>query len=341
MDVPIETLTPLWTGGVETGRVDRLHETGILGSMRWWMEALVRGMGGKACDPTGQQCLYDATEPDNGICDVCRVFGATGWRRRFRLDVEDNTNPDNGVKSQLQAQRSYQYSKENTRTPTWYFPQNVNDKPRSGALTLRIQSLHPDFKPEVIGGLIQFMADWAAIGARPQMGFGVITLTNGRLDARPLYDWLLATAGSKSYPQFPSLCNIFLARIHLPGAQEQATFNLKYDLRRLFATDQPLRHFIMGTVKDGRMASKIKVSRPYGDGLLRVWGWIPEKATQYDLGWSRDKIAQAIHDHLQSNYTLRVWREFNSPRDTVAPHSGDAKMFLRSLLGLEEADDAA
>jgi CRISPR-associated protein Cmr1 len=353
MDVPITTLTPLWTGGVETGKVDRLHETGILGSMRWWMEALVRGMGGEVSDPTqNERSGFDKKKYDEskaseeaarlreaGLCDVSQIFGATGWRKRFRLEIEDYTKPDSAVQPQIRAQRPYNKNGRN-QNPTWYFPQNANEKPRSGALTLRIQSLHPDFKPEVIGGLLQFLADWTAIGARPQMGFGVIELVNGRLDTQPLYDWLLTTAGSKSYPQLPSLRNIFLARIHLPGAQEQATFNLKYDLRRLFAADQPLRHFIMGTVRDGRIASKIKVSRPFGDGLLRVWGWIPEEATQYRDGWSGKTVAQAIHDHLQTNYALQVWREFNSLRDSVAPNSGDAAVFLRGLLGLEEADDA-
>ncbi len=46
----LKTLTPLWTGGVE-GKVDRIHETGLLGSMRWWYEVLVRGLGGEVCDP--------------------------------------------------------------------------------------------------------------------------------------------------------------------------------------------------------------------------------------------------------------------------------------------------
>lgn len=340
MDIQLTTLTPIWTGGVETGKVDRLHETGFLGSMRWWMEALVRGIGGNACDPAGQQCLYDTTKPDDGICAVCRVFGATGWRRRFRIEIEDHTTPDNAVQSQIQAQRTYNKNGHD-QTPTWYFPQRGDDKPRSGVLTLRIQSLHPDFKAEIIGGLIQFLADWAAIGARPQMGFGVIELANGKLDTRSLYDWLLTTAGSKTCPQLPSLRNVFLARIHLPGAEEQDTFNLKYDLRQLFANDQNLRHFIMGTVQNERMASKIKISRPYGDRLIRAWGWLPEEAKAYRNGWSRDKVAQDIHDHLQTNYTLQVWREFNSPRDSVVPNSSDAAAFLRSLLRLEEAGDAA
>ena len=52
-ELKIKTLTPIWTGGVE-GKCDRLHETGIIGSMRWWYEAIVRGLGGYACDPTGE-----------------------------------------------------------------------------------------------------------------------------------------------------------------------------------------------------------------------------------------------------------------------------------------------
>ena len=28
-------------------KVDCIHETGLLGSMRWWYEAMVRGLGGE------------------------------------------------------------------------------------------------------------------------------------------------------------------------------------------------------------------------------------------------------------------------------------------------------
>jgi CRISPR type III-B/RAMP module RAMP protein Cmr1 len=42
MKIRLKTLTPLWTGGVEAGKVDRVHETGIIGSLRWWYEAIVR-----------------------------------------------------------------------------------------------------------------------------------------------------------------------------------------------------------------------------------------------------------------------------------------------------------
>lgn len=42
MEIRLRTLTPLWTGGVD-GTCDLLHVTGIMGSLRWWYEAIVRG----------------------------------------------------------------------------------------------------------------------------------------------------------------------------------------------------------------------------------------------------------------------------------------------------------
>lgn len=58
MKIKLKTLTPLWTGGVD-GRCDRVHETGIIGSLRWWYEAIVRGPEGWACDPTDNGCIYE------------------------------------------------------------------------------------------------------------------------------------------------------------------------------------------------------------------------------------------------------------------------------------------
>lgn len=343
MELQIKTLTPLWTGGAEAGKVDRIHETGILGSLRWWYEAIVRGLGGKACDPSASQCLYDPQKPNKGMCDVCLVFGATGWRRRFRLTAQDGSTPDTSVNQRVHAYRSYTDHKGQTRRPTWYFPDKPSDKPRSGHLNIQIQSLVPDFPVEVPAGLIQFIADWTALGARAQMGFGVIEIENGPIDTRPLYEWLAPITGSQQDATLPSLRNIFLARISpKDGGQfrEQDTFNLKYDLRQLFANDKVLRHFIMGTVRDQRMAAKVKMSRPYGDGLMRVWGWIPEEAQEYRATWNRGTVVDAIYQHLNNNYAIQVWREMSSPRDTAMPRNDDAQAFLRDLLAIEEEADA-
>ncbi len=81
LNITLHTLTPLWTGGVDQ-TCDRLHETGLIGSLRWWYEALVRGLGGDACDPTSE----DRCPDENGKhCVACELFGCTGWARKFRL----------------------------------------------------------------------------------------------------------------------------------------------------------------------------------------------------------------------------------------------------------------
>jgi CRISPR-associated protein Cmr1 len=102
LTISLKTLTPLWTGGVDQS-CDRLHETGLIGSLRWWYEALVRGLGGYACDPTSDSgCSFDSKayekakkaaapstiavrEGTRALCAVCYLFGCTGWARLFRL----------------------------------------------------------------------------------------------------------------------------------------------------------------------------------------------------------------------------------------------------------------
>ncbi len=82
----MKALTDLWTGD-RNGNPERLITTGLLGSIRWWVEVVVRGLGGSACDPSnsGLRC------PDRHgrRCVVCELFGCTSWARKFRFDVLD------------------------------------------------------------------------------------------------------------------------------------------------------------------------------------------------------------------------------------------------------------
>ncbi len=87
-------LTDIWTGDA-SGRGERLISTGLLGSIRWWFEVLVRGLGGKACDPTVKEVRCPAAnksshEPGHH-CVVCELFGCTGWARKFRFEVLDES----------------------------------------------------------------------------------------------------------------------------------------------------------------------------------------------------------------------------------------------------------
>lgn len=107
----LKTLTPLWTGGVN-GRCDRLHETGIIGSLRWWCEVVVRGLGGGACDPTSQdRCpAGEDTGKEERFCSVCALFGATGLKRAFRIDFGDeliNSNFGEQLKIKVSGNRGW------------------------------------------------------------------------------------------------------------------------------------------------------------------------------------------------------------------------------------------
>jgi len=113
----LRTLTQIWTGGVE-GKTDKLHLTGIKGSLRWWYEVLIRGLGYYACDPTDdspqfpqfKKCEVKLTKEEKQqiesnprslqgivklkICPACYLFGCGGWSGKIILRI---TEPDSTI----------------------------------------------------------------------------------------------------------------------------------------------------------------------------------------------------------------------------------------------------
>jgi CRISPR-associated protein Cmr1 len=152
----IEALTPIWTGNVD-GKVDRIHESGIIGSLRWWYEAVVRGLGGWACDPSQTKCSHEGD-----MCDVCRIFGTNGWRRRFRLTVDEQTHP------------------------AWHHEKSLNIRPpgrsrgwhlNTGVIGSARLTFHGDLQTlQEIQKLLIFLEKWGNIGARPQIGYGAFRI---------------------------------------------------------------------------------------------------------------------------------------------------------------------
>ncbi|AKB36822.1 CRISPR-associated RAMP Cmr1 [Methanosarcina siciliae C2J] len=96
-----QALTDIWTGSVQliekNGEPkekivqDHLIQTSLLGSIRWWFEIVVRGLGGNACDPSKSKC------EDTKHCIACELFGCTGWARKFRFQVLDNNEDISGL----------------------------------------------------------------------------------------------------------------------------------------------------------------------------------------------------------------------------------------------------
>jgi CRISPR-associated protein Cmr1 len=333
LPIQVSTLTPLWTGGVEATANDRIHTTGLLGSLRWWYEILARGVGGTVCDPSVSPCQYDEKALQHGLCEVSKVFGATGYSKRFRLSVDDSqmreaTGP--GVR-----QRRGDFRIEAARTtprgqrPTWY----LNSAALEGPLKLTIIPLHSEFNTGLIGGLLQFIARWGSLGAKPQIGLGVINLASAQ-NTGVLQEKLVQIRDTaQPDPKLPSLANMFFARLNVSNLDYRETFNLKYDLRGLFRADQNLRHHLMGTVNSDRQGSKVILSLPYqenGAKVIRVWGWVPAWRG-YSL--TRDQTIQRIYDHLlrQSGLQQGSWREFNAP-DRDATGYKDISEFVNQMM---------
>jgi CRISPR-associated protein Cmr1 len=159
-------LTPIWTAGIDP-ITDRLHETSLIGSLRWWYEALIRGLGGYVCDPTEQGCKYDPKEQNEGLCDACRLFGATGWGRKFRIVASGKTE-------------SLLDSKTNVRLPSGHRQQGgwyIFSSSQIGTLQLNLHTFREIRKEEAAGlrVILALLTQYGALSAKTSNGYGVVT----------------------------------------------------------------------------------------------------------------------------------------------------------------------
>lgn len=321
-NISVRTLTPIWTGGVN-GKCTRIHETGILGSLRWWYETLVRGAGGWARDHDQEACIFDPDKFEKakgderkrlieaGLCDVCQVFGATGWRRRFSLTIDSqamHTDPEflpgpNGkMKIEVPGTRN-----------GWYI---------GGGLVGTADFRFSGEQAELAADLLRFAARKAGIGAQTQLGFGVVRLLGSEVSSGKLLEKLGGLAGYSPQPDLLTIQRLYFARLLTEGRREiEIPFELKHNLRLAFrgAGETNLRHDLMGKVyerrapgREDRYGSMVSVSRPYRgpDGWeIRLWGWAP--ARYWPL--AAERIKNTIQG--QPNLNLIEWDQYQSDRD--------------------------
>ena len=159
MEITLKTLTPIWTGDIDKTST-LMIENGILGSIRWWAEAINRGFDYASCDPTNDNDRCPKKKNNNNkYCFSCFVFGATDRRRLFRLQVE-------GSESLFQQ---YIPIIPNKRNRGWYYPGSG----LVGDITIKIIPLNYIFKKEYVILPISIASQWGAIGAKTQLGYGV------------------------------------------------------------------------------------------------------------------------------------------------------------------------
>jgi CRISPR-associated protein Cmr1 len=162
----------------------------------------VRGLGGHVCDATAddasKRCIFKQETGETfddayaRLCLACRLFGCTGWRRRFRLEVEGLESQDlffvasAGV---YQAAGNWLWrifggedlgGTRQGRGAAVKFTFGVHALWGEKAL-LRVIPLGSDAEETLtrVAFLLNTMARWGALGAKPQHGFGQVQITAG------------------------------------------------------------------------------------------------------------------------------------------------------------------
>ena len=259
LKVEIKTLTPLWTGGID-GTMDRIHETSLIGSLRWWYEAIVRGLGGSACDPSAHTCSFDVKKyqeskafdehqrlQDAGLCDTCQIFGATGWRRQFQLEVAEG-------KTQLAWQPRDRTI--NIRPPErargWYLLPG-----RVGTLTLKFEGEEKVIS--MLACLLLWLEKYGSIGARPQLGYGAFRILNRNKVVKKAEGWKWRILRKETQRENPSQNNKDKTPYH-PNLRRFLFF--RYE----FAPSKPGWWTMVPGV--GRVGSQVQP-------LVSSWGMVP------------------------------------------------------------------
>jgi CRISPR-associated protein Cmr1 len=191
--------TPIWTGNIDS-KSDAIQPTGIMGSLRWWTEALLRGMEEFACDPTSNSRCPD----DGNYCPSCLIFGATGRRRLFRLEINGG--------ERISFRRIN--IKPSNRSRGWFFGPGV-----AGNLELKMISLDGKFDEVLVLTPLIIASKWGGIGAKTQLGYGVVEVTNPPDISFENFKKVLENLSQKgkrqrsNEPGFPDLREMFFAKI--------------------------------------------------------------------------------------------------------------------------------
>lgn len=261
----------------------------------------MRGLGGWACVPSEHSCIY---EPDKEICMACQVFGTTGWRRRFRIEVEPA------------GDSAWQENIINVRPPGrsrgWFLGPGY-----TGALRIILTG-----DAQVLGKMLavfRFLEEWGSIGAKPQLGYGCFKITaitwdgvkqeDSQFELHPYRDAREPEAlpdlrtftffklrfspptRSDWWTQIPGIRELrsqrdrwsTVERLAIQGMVPTAPV-LKNTLRFGREWSSPtVPRWLFGTLrKDARVRSKISTSWAYRDGNdweIRGWVYIPADAT--------------------------------------------------------------
>ncbi|MHA1490934.1 MAG: type III-B CRISPR module RAMP protein Cmr1 [Promethearchaeota archaeon] len=151
----IKTLTPLWTGDYSR-RSEFLKSTSIIGSLRWWYEAIIRSFDYYACDPTLNPCEFK--KGLSNVCPACRVFGCNGLKKQFIIRVNEMNTTNLFFK---------------TKDNKWWLNKQYQNQNKAlwGESNFDIIGLKENIE-DILFTLLLFIQNYGGIGAKTQNGFG-------------------------------------------------------------------------------------------------------------------------------------------------------------------------
>ncbi|GAV24614.1 type III-B CRISPR module RAMP protein Cmr1 [Carboxydothermus islandicus] len=296
LNLELSTLTPLWTGGVE-GKCEKIQETGIIGSLRWWYEVVVRGLGGWACDPTEKTCNFNAEKfkknknlAEAGLCDVCRVFGATGWKRAFKLNFNfDKESNDLFFNKELKIRI------ENNKG--WFYKGGLFFK--KGMLTIEPNHFVSNQEQilQKLNLIIKLINDWGGLGAKTQQGYGVVN-SDSKFDQQTVLSALDSIINTKhsnnnNYPKkanLPRIDEFFFSKIRFKIDKVEKIFaqnNIRYSgnledyLNKNFIPIAPVvRYYLRGLLREKLLFN----NQPNATARWRLLGVINGSYHDLDYG---------------------------------------------------------
>lgn len=319
--IPIQTLTPIWTGDANR-QTSYVKGTSIIGGLRFWTEALIRSLGGRVCDINGNdKCIHDP-DKKNKTCDACNIFGCTGLGRSFGLKIEGNGGKEAIGNVEFPEYRHIFRGKQ--KTPTWY----LKDPGLQGDYNIKItKTRNRDIAPELALSL-SIMLKWGTIGAKDQFGHGIVEATLPeeilRLARQAIPDkWSI---------QKDSFQDFFFFSVPADSRHTKLPFRIRYHVRsdlRIDRDDRELRHYFCGkTMRTQNYATKYNIG--LANGRVKGWGYYPPVGK---FKKHRERCLEILKNQVESHCGKDglIWREFKSERGT-GKNATDWPAFLRQLL---------
>jgi len=341
--ITLKMKTPLWTGNIDS-KSDRLQSTGFMGSLRWWTEAILRGINEFVCNSIGDHhCPPPKIKQKfDQFCLGCLLFGATGLRKMFKLNIIGGTNVFDGEPINIRP---------NGRRRGWYLGSGLQ-----GNINLDIIGLDKDFEENLILLPLIIAANWAGIGAKTQHGYGVIELTPPGINFQKFKEAIRIVDDEErlgklnlkkrngNNKSLPNLQDMFFLKVQFEsdndwwkecdGLKVLVNDNrlknwiksnsvpiapmiknwLRYGegqnlwMQKNQFNKQGIEKWLLGSIKGYKSASRINISCAYyiKDNIweFRIWGWIPKN----DLpnGFNRNNFLNSLKSTLDGNGSIKI-----------------------------------